>query len=129
MCRSCFSKRLTGFNEPFRSRVIIWVNDQIIIGRELTKFRRVGRRVMPTSSWLELPAARGEFVLVVPPARPVSASVAAILTDAEISHVFGQITDNTALSRREAIRRTGEELRLAPKAVYAALERHKISGK
>jgi 16S rRNA C1402 (ribose-2'-O) methylase RsmI len=70
---------------------------------------------------------QGEFVLIIP-ARTGDSVPSEPPQDSEIYRLFGQITETTALGRREAVRQVAETLNLAPKYVYDAIERAKISG-
>jgi 16S rRNA (cytidine1402-2'-O)-methyltransferase len=96
----------------------------IIMARELTK---------SFEEWLEGPASsllenlhsdRGEFVFVLAPLSNAETEISTVADD-QVAHVFGLITENGAGSRREAVKRTAEQLRITPKRVYEALERHK----
>lgn len=99
----------------------------IMLVRELTKVHE---------EWLSGPAGdvaarlsslKGEFVILVPeapnPPQPLGPP-----SDAEVSELFGYITETQRLDRRRGIREVAQRLKMAPKAVYAALERAKKSG-
>jgi hypothetical protein len=60
--------------------------------------------------------------MVVWPAEPLPASAA---SDEEVADVFGQITEELSLARRDAISYTAERLAMAPRQVYEAVERAK----
>jgi len=115
------------------------VDRPIITARELTKAHEEWCFLPPSfeteapGSQTEPPAlpsgqspiSRGEFVVILAPGNPVDAE-GPVPTDAQITVLFGQITDITvAGSRRDAIREVAGRLKLTTKAVYEALERHK----
>ena len=99
-------------------------NRPIIVGRELTKLHEQWTFMAGGTLPEQLPDARGEFVLVIGPAIE-TAELSGIASDAEVALLFGQITNYGTSSRRDAIKCVADRLNLAPKAVYAALERAK----
>ena len=99
----------------------------ITVGRELTKVHEQWLNGFPNAIKASSEQARGEYVFVLGPSPPVEAK-GAEPTDLEVARVFGQITDIAAGSRRDAIHATARRLGIPARAVYAALERHKISG-
>lgn len=100
----------------------------IVLARELTKLHE--QWLWGTAADLadRSEASRGEFVFIIGP-DPDDIVPMKVPTDAEIEHLFGQITEIGVLSRREAIRWTAARLGLASKTVYAVIERAKESGK
>ena len=98
----------------------------MIVARELTKVHEEWLQGDANALAARLPDPRGEFVLIL---GPVHRSSTKMVTDEEIAAVFGQLPDNGGGSRRDSIRRTARALGVSSKAVYTALERHKISGK
>ena len=104
----------------------ILVKRPIIAARELTKIHE--EMVFGTTAALKSAFAvpRGEFTLIIPPQDP-SEQVAGEASDAEISQLFGQITENNLVgSKRDAARTVAERLGLTTKVVYEALERNKL---
>jgi 16S rRNA (cytidine1402-2'-O)-methyltransferase len=98
----------------------------IVVVRELTKLHEEWVTGPAGEIETQLSSTKGEFVILVPeaatpPGRPESPS------DADVVTVFGQITNIVGVDRREAIREVARRLDMAPKAVYAALERAKKS--
>jgi len=119
---------VVGFEAPHRiERTLSDLGDRpIILARELTKMHEEWW-VGPADTFRDLGRdARGEFVFVATPLAP-DQTPKQIPDDAEIAAVFGRTTELIDDSRREAIKATAERLGLSPKAVYAALERHKNS--
>ena len=99
----------------------------IILAKELTKIHE---------TWTEGPVhrveapqseARGEFVIIISPAGGDS-EARALPSDTDVAVVFGQIAKKTLGTRRDAIRAVAAKLGMSPKAVFAALERARISG-
>jgi 16S rRNA (cytidine1402-2'-O)-methyltransferase len=99
----------------------------ILGGREVTKLHEEwmsGSAKVLTERFAE---PTGEFVFVIP-ASEGNHSERVPPDDAEICRRFGQITENAALSRRDAVKQVAESLGLAPKYVYDAIERAKRFG-
>jgi 16S rRNA (cytidine1402-2'-O)-methyltransferase len=126
------TKAVVCFEAPHRIRrtladaAIIWGQRPILLGREVTKVHE---------EWLEGPAQelldrldapKGEFVLLVYPAACLESPATAVC-DAEIYRIFGEITKNEGVGRRDALRQVAERLRLPVKTVYDAVERAKKS--
>jgi 16S rRNA (cytidine1402-2'-O)-methyltransferase len=97
----------------------------ILVARELTKVHE---------EWLEGPAGKladhfsapqGEFVVLVPPLDPQAASLP-ISSDEDVYRLFGQLTNNTAVGRRRAVKEIAERLSMSSNAVYDAIERAKL---
>jgi 16S rRNA (cytidine1402-2'-O)-methyltransferase len=100
---------------------------QVAVGRELTKVHEE-LVVQPISRHIEnLSDGRGEYTLVVSaaaerieqPAEP---------TIEELSAEFYQMTNDSGLKRREAIRQLASKYRLPARAVYSRLEEGRKSG-
>ena len=116
--------RIVGTLQDIRSEM----GERVVaIGRELTKaFETLAIR--PISQWLETPPPdRGEFVMVVLPAVEEAATVGAEASPEAMADFFWQITKNTALTRREAIRRVASHFEVSAKAVFDAIEASKKS--
>lgn len=96
----------------------------ITITRELTK---IHEEVLHTTA-RRAPAAnvtpRGEFTIIL---KPFSAPPHDIETidDQSVSSYFHQLTNNAALSRRQALAQTARRFGLSPNDVYARVERLK----
>ena len=103
----------------------IFGNRPIMVGRELTKIHQEFLR--GTASELGKALAnggRGEFTVVIGPMTKLGGEVT-VPSDADISKLFGQITDIAGTSRREAINSTAKHFGIASRQVYAAIERTK----
>jgi 16S rRNA (cytidine1402-2'-O)-methyltransferase len=93
----------------------------LAIGRELTKVHEE-LVVGPISRHLEnLAEGRGEYTLVVSPAPERPVELREPTTD-ELSSEFYQMTENSGLNRRQAIRQLASKYRLPARAVYSRLE-------
>ena len=100
-------------------------NRPIMIGRELTKIHQEFLRGTAGELVERLGAKpRGEFTIVIGPLTNRTANDHTP-SDEIVSSVFGEITKNGALTRREAIAGTARRLGIPSKDVYAAVERHK----
>lgn len=100
---------------------------QVAIGRELTK-RHEELVVRPISGHLESVAdGRGEYTLVVSPAGDRVQDVTEPTAD-ELTSEFYQMTEDSGLNRREAIRQLALKYRLPARAVYSRLEAGRKSG-
>ena len=99
----------------------------ITAGREVTKLHE--EWITGTTGQLSKHFAEptGEFVFVIP-ALTGEETLAEPPEDKAIYALFGQLTENAAVSRRDAVRQVAETLRLAPKYVYDAIERAKNIG-
>ena len=101
---------------------------QIGVGRELTKAHEQ-LAIRPISAWLEdPPPERGEFVLVIGPADPHLGEQPPRPGDANLAELFGQLTENGGLGRREALRELSRRHGMTSRDVFAALERQKKLG-
>jgi 16S rRNA (cytidine1402-2'-O)-methyltransferase len=105
----------------------IWGDRTIALGRELTKVHEE-MVVRPISEQLErLHNGRGEYTLVVPPAI-VENRAAEAPSAQTVGAEFGYLTEEAALSRREAIRQLSTKYRLKARAVYSLIEEARNSG-
>jgi 16S rRNA (cytidine1402-2'-O)-methyltransferase len=102
-------------------------NRPIIAGREVTKLHEEWKSGSATELASHFVEPTGEFVFVIP-ARELTEEPADVPEDDEIYAIFGRLTENTAVSRREAVKQVAKSLGLAPKYVYAAIERVKNIG-
>jgi 16S rRNA (cytidine1402-2'-O)-methyltransferase len=100
----------------------------IILAKELTKVHE---------TWTEGPVhrveapqgdVRGEFVIIISPDSGRS-EARVPPTDTEVAALFGQLAKNAGGTRRDGIRAVAAKLGMSPRAVFAALERARISGK
>jgi 16S rRNA (cytidine1402-2'-O)-methyltransferase len=99
----------------------------ISVCRELTKAHEelVKGPISLVASHLSQP--RGEYTLVVGPAEPSAAPLAVPIGDTGLANEFGLITENGAVSRREAIRTLAAKYGVRQREVFLALERAKGS--
>jgi 16S rRNA (cytidine1402-2'-O)-methyltransferase len=104
-------------------------NRPIVVAREVSKVHEEYLRgtVAEVLEWLGEP--RGEFAVVVSDTTGADETSCVRVSDAHIASLFGQTTEHTRSSRREAIRSVAAATGLSPRAVYEALERNKISVK
>jgi 16S rRNA (cytidine1402-2'-O)-methyltransferase len=127
--------RLVAFFEaPHKLRktledLALLVNRPIIVARELTKIHE--EFVVGTAEELlaKFESPQGEFTVMIPPAdsSEFGEDETGPATDAEVLHVFGQITDSgVGGSKREVARATGERCGLTAKQVYEIVERNKL---
>ncbi len=100
----------------------------ITIAREVTKLHEEIVSGTAADLLAHFPHPQGEFTIVLGPAPPAPIS-AEPLSDEEIAEIFGEKTEKSGLSRRQAINLVAEELHLSSRDVYQAIERHKLSGK
>ena len=102
-------------------------NQPIMAGREVTKLHE--EWVTGTAAELASHFAdpTGEFVLIIP-ARADEGMPGQPPEDIDIYNLFGQLTENPDVSRRDAVKQVAETFRLAPKYVYDAIERAKNVG-
>jgi 16S rRNA (cytidine1402-2'-O)-methyltransferase len=98
----------------------------VALGRELTKIH--GELVVrPISGHLKATLAeRGEFTLVVHGGEGHSGTQAEP-TPEQIQHEFGLLTNNTRVTRREAIKSLSERYGMPSRAIFASLEAAKSS--
>jgi 16S rRNA (cytidine1402-2'-O)-methyltransferase len=100
----------------------VWGDRTIAVGRELTKAHEE-LVVKPISDQLgrSLADGRGEYTLVVAPASENRAT-ALPPSSQDISAEFVRMTENDAMSRREAIREIAAKYGLNSRAVYSMIE-------
>jgi 16S rRNA (cytidine1402-2'-O)-methyltransferase len=99
-------------------------NRPIVVARELTKVHQELAHGTAASLARQFVPARGEFTVVVGPAA-AEASIAERPTDAAVAAEFGRVTETAIVTRRQAIGRVAASFGIAPRDVYAAIERHK----
>ena len=103
---------------------------QVVVAREMTKVHESWYRgwVSDFTGTDDGPIPeRGECVVLLSNlTRPESTSVQAV-SDAEVFSLFQSATDSASLSRRDAIAKVAGQLGLPKKAVYAIVERAKLS--
>jgi len=99
---------------------------QIAVCRELTKAHEELVRGPISSVTSRLSQPRGEYTLVLGPA-PSSRAVNIPPGDAGLAREFGLMTENSAMSRREAIRTLAAKYGLRQREIFLALERAKNS--
>ncbi len=96
----------------------------VAIARELTKIHET-LVVRPISAWIDDPPPEiGELTLVI---APEQTKVLNEVSDRTIALLFGLITNNRPIGRREAIRKVASELGISSRAVFDSLERSKLS--
>ena len=98
----------------------------ITITRELTKIHEEAIRTTAVQAPALNIVARGEFTIVLAPYSAPDDSTHPI-EDTDISSYFYQMTNDMALSRRQALVATADKFGLSPNDVYARLERLKAS--
>lgn len=99
----------------------------IALGRELTKTHEE-LVVRPISQLLDGDTLeeRGEFTLVISGFRP-NMEVPARPTSEDAAAIFGDLTNNVGLGRREALREMASRFQLSTREVFALLEEAKNS--
>ena len=113
-------------HRTLRDLQVILGNQPILLAREVTKVHEEWLVGPVESLGSSVGEPRGEFVIVIPPVATPHVELPA-LEDAEVRTLFGQITENTTITRREAIRTLAERTGRPQKEIYAALERTKLS--
>jgi 16S rRNA (cytidine1402-2'-O)-methyltransferase len=101
-------------------------NRPILVARELTKAHE--EWLLGSASDLERLAGepRGEFVILIPPFESAEEAKAE-LGDTDIAVLFGQMTKNCRIPRREAIKTIALKAGRSQRDVYSAIERAKKS--
>ncbi|MDP1571713.1 MAG: 16S rRNA (cytidine(1402)-2'-O)-methyltransferase [Vicinamibacterales bacterium] len=102
---------------------------QIVVARELTKVHEEFIRGTASEILARLESPKGEFTVVVPPASGAEEVQRSPLSDEDITVLFGQMTENGAVSRKAALREVAEATGRPVNEVYDAIERHKQSVK
>jgi|SRR5687767_1065718 len=125
------SRPVAIFEAPHRIGALLAAAGQIFgdrpiaIGRELTKTHEQ-LVIRPAFDWArDPPREQGEFTVVIGPAPDVPSLPAEAISDETVAAEFGQLIENEAVSRRDAIRRIAAKFNISSKAAYSALERHK----
>lgn len=138
--RMAFVERLAGiphtlvlFEAPTRIAALIedvatvLGNRPIVLGRELTKVHQEFLRGTAAELISQLQSPRGEFTVVIGPAIEQAVSAASV-SDEQIATMFGHMAKSGAGSRRAVLAALAKKLGISPRHVYAAIERHKVSG-
>jgi 16S rRNA (cytidine1402-2'-O)-methyltransferase len=110
-----------------RAAAELFGNRPMMLGRELTKIHQEFLRgtASELAERLQTPT-RGEFTVVIDQVGLTTNLVDTMAaSDEDIAREFGRITDNKAISRREAVRATAQRLGISSRHVYAAIERAK----
>jgi 16S rRNA (cytidine1402-2'-O)-methyltransferase len=121
------------FEAPHRVRatlnaILRVVGDrQVAVGRELTKVHEEVLRGSVSSVLGRLNEERGEFTIVLGAADEALTVAEPLPSSHQLLTVFGQMIDNGALSRREAIGQLAERYGLSSREVYRAIEDAKNS--
>lgn len=129
-----FVGTLVLFEAPGRVRQLlsairdVWGDREVVVAHELTKIHESWHRgTVSQVIETELPE-RGEFVVLVSDQKAASAPDADVsLTEADIPAVFGHLTNEIGLSRRDAISELAERASLPKRVVYGIVERAKSS--
>jgi 16S rRNA (cytidine1402-2'-O)-methyltransferase len=100
---------------------------QISVARELTKLHEQVIRTTARNATTAGVSPRGEFTIVIGPAERLRTDTSE-LDNAALTAYFYQLTNQTALSRRQAAAMTGKKFGLSPNEVYDRLERLKGAG-
>ena len=106
----------------------------VVIAHELTKLHESWHRgwlsdLSQEGALATLPS-RGEFVVLVSDQKRTSVGQpVSPPNDEEVAALFSQVTRDPDLSRREALNRVAAAFSISNKAVYAIVERMKVSGK
>ena len=104
----------------------------VVIAHELTKLHESWHRGwlsdLTKGAFSDLPD-RGEFVILVSDQKRVTDQLVPPPKDEDVAALFGEVTRDPDVSRREAINRVAAAFSLSNKAVYAIVERLKVSGK
>ena len=106
----------------------IFGDRELLIARELTKVHE-NLAVQPISRHLaHLLEERGEFTLVLRGASDVAATIATP-SATSLADEFGQLTNNGAMARRQAIKTLANRYQIPARQVFALLEEAKYSAK
>ena len=103
----------------------------IFIARELTKSYETLVKCHISEAEVLMAGQPGEFTIVVEIGQtPYSGAITAAErpTPSDLAREFGQLTQNTAVTRRRAIAQLGRKHGLSARETYAALEQAKKSG-
>ncbi|PYR60234.1 MAG: 16S rRNA (cytidine(1402)-2'-O)-methyltransferase [Acidobacteria bacterium] len=97
----------------------------VLLGRELTKTHEELVRGPISAVLGRIGEPRGEFTLVIDIGRMTKLDQLARPTDAELVHIFGDMTINRRLTRRQAVTEVARRYQRSPNEVYAVIERAK----
>ena len=101
-------------------------NQPIYLARELTKAHEEWLQGSTADLERLVGQPRGEFVILIPPLEDAH-EVSVKLGDADVAALFGQMTKNNRVPRREAIRTIALKAGRSQRDVYSAIEREKNS--
>ena len=96
----------------------------IIIARELTKVHEEWIEGTAEKLAQHFIAPQGEFVVLIPPPQP-QLNPLVPPSDQDVLQLFGQLTNENDLGRRQAVKEVAQRLAMTPNAVYDAIERAK----
>jgi 16S rRNA (cytidine1402-2'-O)-methyltransferase len=99
----------------------------VAVGRELTKVHEEVLRGTVSDVLGRLTEERGEFTIVLGANDEVVAQAEPLPASGELLAVFGQMTEQNGLSRREAIGRMAERYGMNSREIYRAIEDAKNS--
>lgn len=100
---------------------------EILVARELTKAHE-DVRLGPVSQFVDSVPDRGEYTIVVNIGQLTSTNLPATLSPAAARDEFSHMTNNSGLTRRQAISALSKKYRLTAREVFALLEDAKESG-
>jgi 16S rRNA (cytidine1402-2'-O)-methyltransferase len=129
--RSSARRRLTVFFEaPHKlnktlGELSIYVNRPIIVARELTKMHEEFATGTPEELSRRFQSPHGEFTVMIPPLDPADQEEV-VVSDDDVSALFGQLTESGGFSsKKDVARAVGEQLGISAKQVYDTIERIK----
>jgi 16S rRNA (cytidine1402-2'-O)-methyltransferase len=100
----------------------------VVLARELTKIHEELVRGIVSAVLTKLPAPRGEFTLVLGGAEEDQRVTPLLPQGESLLAEFGQLTEASGMSRRDAVHSLSERYRVSSKDVYRAIEAAKQSG-
>jgi 16S rRNA (cytidine1402-2'-O)-methyltransferase len=114
--------------ETLEGMLTAFGNRTVALGRELTKVHEelLVRRLSEHLELLGEP--RGEYTLVVAPAERTQAESKSLPPNQEILAEFGDLTNKSECSRREALRTLAAKHGVPAKTIYRMIEEAKASG-
>ena len=122
----CFFEAPTRIAATIGQMGELWPSRQVLVARELTKVHQQLVRGTPAEARAQLTVQRGEFTIVVAPAVSVDTPAEAV-PDSDVVAMFRRLTENGAVSRRDAIAAVARACHKPSREVYAAVERAKTS--
>ncbi|MEQ1756798.1 MAG: 16S rRNA (cytidine(1402)-2'-O)-methyltransferase [Vicinamibacterales bacterium] len=131
---TAFPHPVTFFEAPHRiERTLAELSEisgerPIVVGRELTKVHQTVYRGTVRSVHEGGVTARGEFTVMLGPAHEAQSnteSTGVPPSDQALMAEFGELTENSGVGRREALKSLSTKHGLSTKYVYAAIERGK----